>query len=453
LAIGEDLFRLKDYDPAYPGQPPWRSGAEGKAYPLLARDGTVAAYLKFFTRPTQRRLNRTAWLIGQQMHTWLPGLSAAPLLWVDTRLSPRSAEIDFDFAGYLAQAVPGDTWLELKHRLVEGGISLSAEFRWRCVEDLVLATAVLERANIVHGDLSPNNIIIDPAAPAGEPALCLIDFDAFVAPAAGPDRAIDLSAGGTYGTEGYCPPDLASRAAAGDGSAAPYSDRYGRDTLILELLLMDPGFSPDDPPATWNRERLGSSYAERRAAWGRGGQSPFARGEKGDSPHLPERPERCFAQMGTVPFFPLAHLGVPAVFSLSEPERPSSMQLAAGLGLELPEAPLVCGELPVPRSPSAIPGIRSVSAHVQPQRRRRPGRAPARTQGRQAAPSRTQPLSQWLVSAQVVPRKLRRVRQRATAPKDDLGSVIVVIAVVAIIWLVLFLVPLSSCHVLPGAGP
>ena len=97
LAIGEDLFRLKDYDPAYPGQPPWRSGAEGKAYPLLARDGTVAAYLKFFTRPTQSRLNRTAWLIGQQMHTWLPGLSAAPLLWVDTRLSPRSAEDRFRF--------------------------------------------------------------------------------------------------------------------------------------------------------------------------------------------------------------------------------------------------------------------------------------------------------------------------------------------------------------------
>jgi AhpD family alkylhydroperoxidase len=27
-------------------------------------------------------------------------------------------------------------------------------------------------------------------------------------------------------------------------------------------------------------------------------------GEKGDSPHLPERPEGCCAQMGTVPFFP-----------------------------------------------------------------------------------------------------------------------------------------------------
>jgi hypothetical protein len=31
--------------------------------------------------------------------------------------------------------------------------------------------------------------------------------------------------------------------------------------------------------------------------------SRVARGEKGDSPHLPERPEGCFAQMGTVPFF------------------------------------------------------------------------------------------------------------------------------------------------------
>ena len=93
LAIGEEIYRFKDYDPAYPGQPPWRSGAEGKAYPLLGRDGSVAAYLKFFTRPTQKRLNRTAWLIGQQMHTWLPGLAAAPLLWVEARLGSRSAKI------------------------------------------------------------------------------------------------------------------------------------------------------------------------------------------------------------------------------------------------------------------------------------------------------------------------------------------------------------------------
>ena len=133
----------------------------------------------------------------------------------------------------------------------------------------MLATAVLERPDIVHGDLSPNNIVIDPAAPAGEPALYLIDFDAFVAPAAGPDRAVDWPP-----AEPTAPKAIARRtsrrAAAGDGSAAAYSDRYGRDMLILELLLMDPGFSPDDPPAIWDRQRLGRVMAEWRASCGEG---------------------------------------------------------------------------------------------------------------------------------------------------------------------------------------
>ena len=312
LAIGEEVYRLKDYDPAYPGQPPWRSGAEGKAYPLLGRDGSVVAYLKFFTRPTQKRLNRTAWLIGQQMHTWLPGLAAAPLFWVDTRLSSPASKLGFDFAGYLAQAVPGETWLELKNHMAEAGTCLLEDFRWRCVEDLLTATAVLERAEMIHGDLSPNNIVIDPDAPADEPALYLIDFDAFVAPAAGSDRAVAVAEGGTYGSEGYCPTDLSSRAAAGDGSAAPYSDRYGRDMLILELLFMDSVLPAEDPAEKWNRGGLQQSYAAWQAS--------------------------CDPTRRQV----LAHLNVPEVFSLSEQQRPTSTQLAAALGLELPEGPVIC---------------------------------------------------------------------------------------------------------------
>ena len=371
LAIGEDVFWLKDYDPAYPGQPPWRSGAEGKAYPLLARDGAVAAYLKFFTRPTQRRLNRTAWLIGQQMHTWLPGLAAAPLLWVDTRLSSRSAELDFDFAGYLAQAVPGDTWLEVKNRIVDTGAALPDEIRWRCIEDLVLAAAVLERAGIVHGDLSPNNLIVDPAAPPDEPALYLIDFDAFVAAAAGPDQSIDVASGGTYGTEGYCPPDLGARAAAGDESAAPYSDRYGRD-------MLDVGVAADGARPLAGRSTGGVEIAS-------GWSTPMPRGGR-----RAIRPGASAGPPGRAP----------GLFA-ARAQRPTSMQLAAALGLTLPESPVICAELPAPRTPSAIPGIRSISAHVQ-QRGGRPAAraAPSRAapQSRQAAPSRTQPLSQWLVS-------------------------------------------------------
>ena len=105
-----------------------------------------------------------------------------------------------------------------------------------------------------------------------EPALYLIDFDAFVAPAAGADQAIDLADGGTYGTEGYCPPDLASCADGGDGSVAPYSDRYGRDMLMLELLLMDSDLSSDDCASRWNRETLQAPVC-RDAGFLRSGQA------------------------------------------------------------------------------------------------------------------------------------------------------------------------------------
>ena len=114
-------------------------GAEGKAYPLLGHDHSVAAYLKFFTRPTRKRLARTAWLIGQQMHTWLPSLAAAPLVWVDTRHSHRPEAITLDFAAYLARAVPGKTWLELKNSINDHSLPFPEDFRWRCVHDLVFA--------------------------------------------------------------------------------------------------------------------------------------------------------------------------------------------------------------------------------------------------------------------------------------------------------------------------
>ncbi len=152
-------------------------------------DRSVAAYLKFFTRPTQKRLDRTAWLIGQQMHTWLPGLAAAPLVWADTRHARRPPDATLDFAGYLARAVPGKTWLELKNSINDNSLPFPEDFRWRCVRDLVLALAVLEQEGIVHGDLSPNNVVIDLDARPDQPALYLIDFDAFVAAAAGGERS------------------------------------------------------------------------------------------------------------------------------------------------------------------------------------------------------------------------------------------------------------------------
>ena len=90
-----EYLRMRDMDDIENGKievigPEIDKMEEGKAYPLLGQDGSVQAYLKFFTRPTQKRLNRTAWLIGQQIHTWLPGLAAAPLFWIENGSDPET---------------------------------------------------------------------------------------------------------------------------------------------------------------------------------------------------------------------------------------------------------------------------------------------------------------------------------------------------------------------------
>jgi hypothetical protein len=331
VKIGDTRYVFKSFDPSHPGQPPWRSGAEGKAYPLLGEDVAVSAYLKFFTRPTQKRLDRTAWLIGQQMHTWLPQLVAAPMLWTDTRHGYHGAPIDFQFAAYLAKAVPGETWLECKSRIVGGEARFPEDLRWCCLTDLLLALAAMERAELIHGDLSPNNVVIDVEARPGAPVLYLIDFDAFFSHAAGVNRALSVAEGGTYGTEGYCPPDLAAAANAGNGSAAPYSDRYGRDMLLLEFLLMSHTFSADDPLVDWDRRPLQRQYA----AWRARGDPGLVRA--------------------------LCHLDPANVFKLDESERPSSVDLAIALGLRLPERRMLRRVTELTRPVPAILGRHSTS--------------------------------------------------------------------------------------------
>ena len=332
VIISGTTYYFQNYDPGCPGQPPWRSGAEGKAYPLVGQDGSVAAYLKFFTHPTQKRLDRTAWLIGHQMHTWLPNLAAAPLLWTDTRHGLHGAKIDFQFAACLAKAVPGETWLERKSGIAGGGTRFPDDLRWRCVRDLLLALAVLERAELVHGDLSPNNVIIDLDALPHEPVLYLIDFDAFFAAAAGANRAVTVAEGGSYGTEGYCPPDLIAAIGAGDSSAAPYSDRYGRDMLLLEFLLMGRSLPSEDPPVHWNREQLQRQFATWRA----------------------RSDPKCVQA--------LYHLNPATVFNLHEPERPTSVDLAIGLGLSLPQRRVLRRVTELTRPTPAMLGCRPTIA-------------------------------------------------------------------------------------------
>ena len=210
MTIGAETYFFKNYDRGIPASPRGARAPRARPIRCLDYDQPVAAYLKFFTRPTQKRLDRTAWLIGQQMHTWLPGLSAAPLVWVE----PAMPAVRGSYVGFCRLSGAGRSRRDLagtEKFHPRQFAALPRGLRRRCVRDLLLALSVLEQEGIVHGDLSPNNIVIDLEARPDQPALYLIDFDAFVAPAAGGNAAVTVAEGGTYGTEGYCPPDLGPR--------------------------------------------------------------------------------------------------------------------------------------------------------------------------------------------------------------------------------------------------
>ncbi|MDX2037863.1 MAG: protein kinase family protein [Isosphaeraceae bacterium] len=252
------VYRFRDFDPGRRGQPPWKSGAEGKAFPLLGPDGKTSAYLKFYHRTTRDRFERTLFLIRRRVHRWDRSLAAAPRDWLDTQRCGRPPGVGFDFAAGFSQCVPGMTWLEAKFQIETGSLELSPEFRLRCARDLLRALAVLERRGLVHGDLSPNNLIIDPTASPVDPAVSLIDFDAFVALESDePWARLTVARGGSAGTEGYAPASLLDRLVDGTDLAAvaPETDRHARDILLLELLGFDlelaEDYSADSPASEW----------------------------------------------------------------------------------------------------------------------------------------------------------------------------------------------------------
>ncbi|MEK6238454.1 MAG: serine/threonine-protein kinase, partial [Planctomycetales bacterium] len=266
-------------------------------------DGDVRAYAKFFKESlvTDKRIRRAKWLIEQRIADWTEEMTGAPYRWLDTQSAGRPDGIGFHFACCLSKAVPGGTWLEVKGQAAAEEVRLDDAFRQRCVENLIRAAAHLEQRDFVHGDLSPNNIIVNTRAAIGEPALYVIDFDGFVAPAVGRDLyRLASSEGETFGTLGYCPPDLERQHSNGDARVAPYSDRYARDMLLLELLCYEGSRMEDQPVCEWLE--LTASFDLERVGF----------------------------------HDALAHLKRPDVFTMSENERPSTDSLARALAIPRP---------------------------------------------------------------------------------------------------------------------
>lgn len=312
--LNSSTYTFAEFDG--PGQPGWRMGSEGIAYPLKNGNGQAAAYVKFFDdlKVTPKRIRRTRWLIDQHVYSWAPELRGATRKWVDTTVDGGPSGVNDKFTCAFAEAVPGETWRELKTKIVDGDVRLDDELRNRCIESLLYGLVLLERNGFVHGDLSPQNVIIDVDASPDQPALYLIDFDGFHSPQAGDLAGLSVSEGGTFGTEGYCPPHLFDLADQEPDQAVPFSDCCARDMLVLEFLCFDSTLSADydeKPPVEWNQDLIQTKLSQSNLA------------QK----------------------FP--HLWHADVFTRPEEQRPASDELARAIGLSTP--PKIKHPRPLPR--------------------------------------------------------------------------------------------------------
>ena len=159
------------------------------------------------------------------------------------------------------------------------------------------------------------------------------------------------------------------------------SQRPQRDMLLLEFLLMGSGLPPDDPLVDWNREQLQRQFAAWRAR---------------------SNPRRVRT---------LCHLDPATVFELTEPERPTSADLAIGLGLPLPVRRVLRRVAELPRPTPAVLGYRPTIAKTSSVSRRPVVRAVRR--GRLAKRSAS--------AIQSMKRRWRQLRSKWRIELVDLG--------------------------------
>jgi len=220
-------------------------GAEGYAVPCVRNDNGKRDYLKVFTKPNQLRSTRTRWLAQSRLREKLPQPSAVPYHLVEQRWTREGVE--YRFQGHIGSDLQGPTWRVIRRDvLAEKQWLPSIEERLSLVRSLFRTLLLLEDQGLIHGDLSPQNVVVLRSNSVCE--VRLLDFDGFVHPDVPP---MTWSKGGTLGTAGYQPPDLQP-----GESAFPIGDRYAASVLALEMLLCNATTPPEIPLTQWPKNQL-----------------------------------------------------------------------------------------------------------------------------------------------------------------------------------------------------
>ena len=127
-------------------------------------------------------------------------------------------------------------WAELREERI-----LSGRERLWLAHDLARCVGIMEELALVHGDLSPENVLVlIPEAASGRPKISLVDFDLFYARNADcPVLPVHRPDGGAPGHNGYLPPpDLILHDVEKDWEnvGTVRYDRFALGLLIFEFL-------------------------------------------------------------------------------------------------------------------------------------------------------------------------------------------------------------------------
>lgn len=159
-----------------------------------------------------------------------------------------SKELDHWLDGtILMPCIGGYDWAGLADELREGKVRLDLSQRFMLAQKLTKLIEVLEQYQCCHRDLSCGNVFID----LNLWRVSLIDFDSIYHP------ILKMPKMTTCGTAGYtC--HLAWNGTNLDPKSTwcQYSDRYALALIIIELLLVDPGFKMTGEGGIFDQEEL-----------------------------------------------------------------------------------------------------------------------------------------------------------------------------------------------------
>lgn len=235
------------FDFPSPFPPGWpKVGLEAYVVPVTCTraDGTtISAVLKNFKEKIPVRPSRTSFLVQSGLakdHAFL--FQGVPFAWVDGVIVEG-----VPITGHVTKFV-GDEYGGGAEdlRIVRQNDKMPADFEQRkeLASNLASAIEILEAKSIVHGDISPGNVMLAPSEDQTGQACNLIDFDGFFHSSL---PKIPLKHNGAnirpIGSAGYQYPELMQRARADttftDDNVFVATDRFAMAVMCLELAIWD----------------------------------------------------------------------------------------------------------------------------------------------------------------------------------------------------------------------